>query len=135
MPESEHKVLVTREFKFCSAHQLPFHGGKCARLHGHNYRMAVGLLGYIHADEPNNAQSGMVVDFSEIKSALADIMDAIDHNSLNDLIFNPTAERLAEFMWLALKKRFGSLLYSIKIWETDDCSVEINVLTRSLGVH
>lgn len=97
--------------------------------------MAVGLLGYLQVDHEDNAQSGMVVDFGEIKSAMADIMESIDHNSLNDLIFNPTAERLAEFMWLALKKRFGSLLYSIKIWETDDCSVEINVLTRSLTIH
>ena len=30
---------IFKEFTFEAAHQLPWHAGKCAGLHGHGYRL------------------------------------------------------------------------------------------------
>jgi hypothetical protein len=32
---------IAKDFLFSAAHQIRFHGGKCERLHGHNWRVRV----------------------------------------------------------------------------------------------
>src|SRR6187399_2821283 len=56
---------VFREFTFEAAHRLPCvpDGHKCARLHGHSYRVELRVSG-----EPGE-HSGWVMDFAEIKAA------------------------------------------------------------------
>ena len=48
---------ITREHVISAAHRLYEYGGRCERLHGHNYRILVTLT----ADRMN--ELGMVVDF------------------------------------------------------------------------
>lgn len=55
---------ITREHVISAAHRLYEYGGRCERLHGHNYRILVTLT----ADRMN--ELGMVVDFVEVKRVL-----------------------------------------------------------------
>ena len=40
-------AIITKTFRFESAHHLPGHSGKCARPHGHSYRLEVAVRGPI----------------------------------------------------------------------------------------
>lgn len=74
-------------------------GHKCSRLHGHSFRVEVRVQGEIHDD------SGMVIDFAEIKAAFAPLHDAMDHRFFNeaDGLANPTSENLARWIWVRLQ--------------------------------
>tara|TARA_B100001173_G_C15927389_1_gene521211 strand:+ start:245 stop:685 length:441 start_codon:yes stop_codon:yes gene_type:complete len=63
------KVRVTKEFKFEAAHALDGYDGKCQDIHGHNYHLKVTFLGEPIKDK-STSNSGMVVDFGEIKDFL-----------------------------------------------------------------
>jgi len=72
---------------------------KCARLHGHSFRIEVHLSGEL------DPVTGWVMDFAEVKRIFAPIFDQLDHRYLNDIpgLENPTSERLAQWIWAALK--------------------------------
>jgi 6-pyruvoyltetrahydropterin/6-carboxytetrahydropterin synthase len=110
-------VIVRRTFEFEAAHRLPEHPGKCRELHGHSYRLVVAIE---RAVEP---QSGMAIDFGDLKRVVSrDVIELVDHRSLNDLIDNPTAERIAEWMWRRLHPELPGLV-EIELHETRSCSV------------
>jgi 6-pyruvoyltetrahydropterin/6-carboxytetrahydropterin synthase len=110
-------VKVRRRFRFEAAHRLPHHAGRCRELHGHSYELVVTVEGPIA--EP----SGMVQDFSELKRAAREaVVDRLDHRYLNDLVDNPTAERLAAWIWTQLQPVLPGLA-EIELAETSDCSV------------
>ncbi|MEY9211925.1 6-carboxytetrahydropterin synthase QueD [Thermobifida halotolerans] len=92
---------IFREFGFEAAHRLPRvpEGHKCARLHGHSYRVIV------HVDAPVDPESGWVMDFGDIKRAFKPIRDRLDHYYLNELdgLENPTSENLARWIWERLR--------------------------------
>ncbi len=58
---------IFREFTFEAAHRLPNvpAGHKCARLHGHSYRVEVHVAG------PVGAATGWVMDFGDMADACA----------------------------------------------------------------
>ena len=91
---------IFREFTFEAAHRLPHvpAGHKCARLHGHSYRVLVRVEG------PLNAEFGWVQDFGELKAAWKPVESELDHYYLNEVpgLENPTSERLAEWIWASL---------------------------------
>ena len=59
-------------------------------MHGHNWIITV----YCRARKLN--ADGMVVDFTEVKRR---IQDVIDHANLNEVLpFNPTAENIARWV-------------------------------------
>ncbi|MFG1757030.1 6-carboxytetrahydropterin synthase QueD [Micromonospora echinofusca] len=91
---------IFREFTFESAHRLPQvpEGHKCARLHGHSYRVEVHVRGEV------DASSGWVMDFGDIKAAFRPILDQLDHYYLNEVpgLENPTSEVLAQWIWAKL---------------------------------
>jgi 6-pyruvoyltetrahydropterin/6-carboxytetrahydropterin synthase len=88
---------IFREFTFEAAHRLPNvpPGHKCARLHGHSFRVA------IHVAGPVGVESGWVMDFQELKDAFAPLNDCLDHHYLNEVdgLSNPTSENLAQWIW------------------------------------
>jgi 6-pyruvoyltetrahydropterin/6-carboxytetrahydropterin synthase len=88
---------IFREFTFEAAHRLTHvpDGHKCARLHGHSYRVEVRVGG------PVGEQTGWVMDFGEIKDAFAPLHDKLDHRYLNEVdgLGNPTSENLARWIW------------------------------------
>ena len=113
-------MLVSREFKFDSAHFLPAYKGKCENLHGHTYKLRVTFEG-----EPD--KEGMVVDFARIKGIVGGkVLAELDHKNLNDVIANPSAENIAAWIWGKLEGGIdGVKLYAVRVWETEGCFVEV----------
>nr|WP_267618390.1 6-carboxytetrahydropterin synthase QueD [Gordonia bronchialis] len=98
---------IFREFTFEAAHRLPNvpDGHKCARLHGHSYRIAVTVHGEI------NEAFGWVIDFGDLKKEVQPLIDELDHRLLNDItgLENPTSENLAVWIWDRLATRIPGL--------------------------
>lgn len=98
---------IFKEFTFESAHRLPHvpAGHKCARLHGHSFRVVVHVEGSLAQPE------GWVMDFTDIKTAFAPIRDRLDHYYLNEIegLENPTSENLAVWIWERLAPRLTGL--------------------------
>jgi len=117
MPNSDKPMTVrlAREFTFEAAHRLPNvpSGHKCARLHGHSFKVELVCEGQI---DPN---VGWLVDFADIKAAFAPLHDQLDHRYLNDIegLDNPTAEHLARWIWTRVKKTLPQLV-QVNVAET-----------------
>ncbi|HEY3676752.1 MAG TPA: 6-carboxytetrahydropterin synthase QueD [Candidatus Tumulicola sp.] len=114
-------MQIRRRFRFEAAHVLPHHLGKCARMHGHSYRLDVAVRGPLRED---GAAQGMVVDFDDIKRIVRErVVDVLDHRTLNEFDDNPTVERMVLWAW---KRLDGALdgLDELVLWETgDSCAV------------
>ncbi len=98
---------------FSAAHQLPGYDGPCRHLHGHTWKAVFVLEGPV---QPN----GMVCDFKVIKKLLDEQLP--DHQFLNDLLPNPTAENLAQWLFTKTKAALapqGLTLKTVEIWESD----------------
>lgn len=95
---------ISCEFHYDSAHYLPYvpPGHKCGNLHGHTYRLIVTLEGDVRND-------GFVVDFADVKRAVAPLVKALDHRLINDVIPNPTVEVQLEWFWDHLKPTLPQL--------------------------
>lgn len=106
---------LRKTFQIEAAHRLPNVpvGHKCARLHGHSWRIEVAIEGPIGKD------TGWVMDFADLKAAFQPIYDRIDHQYLNDIpgLENPTSERMAIWIWNELKPLLP-LLSELVIAET-----------------
>lgn len=98
---------IYKEFTIEAAHRLPQvpPGHKCARLHGHSFRIELRVRG------PLDPALGWVMDFADIKRAFAPIYDRLDHHYLNDIpgLENPTSERLAVWIWEQLTPALPAL--------------------------
>ena len=88
---------IWKEFTFEAAHRLPRVPAdhKCARPHGHSYRVAVHVCG------PVDDHAGWVCDFADLGAAFEPLRARLDHHDLNTVegLDNPTCERLAEWIW------------------------------------
>jgi 6-pyruvoyltetrahydropterin/6-carboxytetrahydropterin synthase len=108
-------VQIRKQFKFEAAHVLPYHDGKCSRLHGHSYRLDVTVEGPLETAGP---ATGMVVDFDVLSQVVrANVIDALDHRHLNDLIDNPTSENIVAWIWRRLAPALPQLA-ELTLWET-----------------
>lgn len=100
-------MLIYREFTIEAAHRLPNVpvGHKCARLHGHSFRIEVHVSGEL------DAHTGWVMDFADVKTAFQPLFDRLDHHYLNEVpgLENPTSENLARWVWTELKPRLAQL--------------------------
>jgi 6-pyruvoyltetrahydropterin/6-carboxytetrahydropterin synthase len=114
-------MQIRRHFRFESAHVLPFHPGKCARMHGHSYVLEVAVRGPVLSDGPAR---GMIQDFDDIRRIVREaIVDRLDHQTLNDFIENPTAEQIVLWVWRQLDPLLAGL-DELVLWETpDSCAV------------
>jgi 6-pyruvoyltetrahydropterin/6-carboxytetrahydropterin synthase len=106
---------IFKEFTLEAAHRLPNvpAGHKCARLHGHSFRVR------IHVAGPLGEETGWVMDFADIKTAFAPLYEQLDHNYLNDIdgLDNPTSENIAVWLWDKLQPGLP-LLSAITVFET-----------------
>jgi 6-pyruvoyltetrahydropterin/6-carboxytetrahydropterin synthase len=99
--------------EFDAAHSLPGYQGKCANLHGHTYQVEIVVEGDVGED-------GFVMDFYKLKKIIAVALDDLDHSYLNDILPNPTAETIAQWISDRLKRdMMGTAvrLLSLKLWE------------------
>ena len=92
---------IFRVFQVEAAHRLPNvpEGHKCARLHGHSFRIEVHVAGEV------GENSGWVMDFAELRKIFQPVYDQLDHHYLNEIegLENPTSENLARWIWQQLK--------------------------------
>jgi 6-pyruvoyltetrahydropterin/6-carboxytetrahydropterin synthase len=102
-------MKIGRIFHFDAAHFLPDYKGKCEKVHGHTYKMEVVI-------EDEVKDKGMVMDFTELgKIVEINVIEKFDHENLNELMENPTAENIAKDIFKRLDKLLP--LLSVKVWE------------------
>lgn len=98
---------VYKRFRIEAAHRLPNvpEGHKCARLHGHSFRIELVVSG------PVGERSGWVLDFADIEAAFGPIFAMLDHRYLNDIegLENPTSENLARWIWRRVRPALPGL--------------------------
>lgn len=110
---------VSVEQHFDAAHYLRGYRGKCENLHGHRFRVIVG----IECLQLNDI--GLAYDFAELKGHLREILARFDHTCLNDAPpfdeINPSSENIALTIYNELKPRLlgnsVSLTY-VEVWES-----------------
>src|SRR6218665_487135 len=113
---------ISREFTFEAAHRLPHvpPGHKCARVHGHSYRIEITLRG------PVDPKLGWVVDFAELTAAWQPLQAQLDHRLLNDVpgLENPTSELLAAWVFERMHIP-GTQVSKVRVAETctSSCTV------------
>jgi 6-pyruvoyltetrahydropterin/6-carboxytetrahydropterin synthase len=107
------RISVTRQFHFAAAHYLPEYQGKCANLHGHEWKVELSF------ERPVNVNTHMVIDYSDIKQLESLSVDALfDHSKLNLTLSNPTAENILLFIWERLMLDYDAkCLSQICVWE------------------
>ena len=92
---------IFKTFNLECAHRLPNvpPGHKCARVHGHSFRVD------LHVRGPVDARLGWVMDFADVKAAFAPLYEQLDHQYLNEVagLDNPTSENLARWIWDRLR--------------------------------
>jgi len=136
-------MLITKEIEIDLAHRVPNHKSKCQNLHGHRYKIEVGVDDKL-ITIPGASSEGMVIDFGDLKNIMMDVLDKqFDHNSVfyrDDPIagavaligegqtkkphfvsFIPTAENLAHhwYQLMALELEVvGIKIKHVKVWET-----------------
>ena len=150
MDESDNPVTINRRFELDAGHRLSRHDFKCQNFHGHRYKYEVEIRGI------PDAESGYVIDFSNIK---APIMDAFDHNFLfnqNDPLLKsgvidmiqaeqakepylmdcePTVENIAResirLIWesMATQEQLNVTSITMAVWETPNCDVEMRAIS------
>lgn len=110
-------MLLRVEFQFNAAHRLPYYEGPCFRTHGHNYKLIVLIASQM------DPRSGMSMDFGKIKQTVrTKALDAIDHNDLNQVLDNPTAENLVVWIWERLRPALPQLV-ELELYETPEFGV------------
>lgn len=108
------KIKLIRSFS--AAHRLPQYDGPCHDLHGHTWKAVFVIEGPVQPD-------GMVCDFKTVKKLLDSHLP--DHQFLNDLLENPTAENLAQHLFDKIAPELAAknlTLKTVEIWESDNAA-------------
>jgi 6-pyruvoyltetrahydropterin/6-carboxytetrahydropterin synthase len=114
---------VSKDFLFSASHQIRMHGGKCERLHGHNWRVR------LHARASSLNRLGMVVDFADLYRIGSELCARFDHQNMNEVPpfveVNPTAENVSRYLYeeanRALAQAEGPrvVITRVEVWEND----------------
>ena len=104
---------------FSAAHSLEGYLGNCAHIHGHNWMVEV----FVKCEQLD--EIGIGIDFRDIKQAVKEVIQGLDHFNLNDLPafedVNPTSENIAKFLYQELAKQLNSdgvKVSKVKVSET-----------------
>ncbi|PZG44541.1 6-carboxytetrahydropterin synthase QueD [Spongiactinospora gelatinilytica] len=108
--------VIAKRFAFSASHRLDLlpEGHPCRRDHGHNYVVEIRLT----AQELD--PYGFVADFSELTPVRDHLADTYDHRCLNDVLEQPTCERLARrlYRWCSDNLPVAHLLRAVRVSET-----------------
>jgi 6-pyruvoyltetrahydropterin/6-carboxytetrahydropterin synthase len=101
------KAELVKDFTFEAAHALPHapKAHKCARLHGHSFKIEVRVEGEV------DPAKGWLIDYGDIAKAFEPLYAQLDHYYLNEIpgLENPTSEQLARWIWERLKPALPEL--------------------------
>lgn len=92
---------------FDAAHSLPWEP-KGETVHGHTYRTEVVIEGEVN-------EKGIVLDFRDLRVAVKEVTDRLDHRNLNDVLDLPTCENITRFVFDHLRKDLP--VVSVRVWE------------------
>lgn len=111
--------IVERSFTFDAAHHLPNYRGKCRNVHGHRWKLTVGVR------MPLDQETGMALDFAQLKQIVhSEIVDIYDHQDLNNIFDLPTAENICLEIWTQLRNSaFGDALCYVTVKEGENTQV------------
>ena len=129
-------MLITKEIEIDMGHRVTNHKSKCASLHGHRYKIEVGVDDRIITTE-GSSDEGMVMDFGDLKEVMMEVLDrGFDHGivlwegdslvqsvskdaktKLRVVDFIPTAENLAQYWYFLLKEELTQRTIRIKYVE------------------
>ena len=110
-------MLLRVEFQFNAAHRLPLYEGPCFHTHGHNYLLVVFVESNV------DPKTGLSQDFGAIKTVVYEnALERINHNDLNQVLDNPTAENVVTWIWERLRPALSGLV-ELQLYETPDCGV------------
>ncbi|MDA8172642.1 MAG: 6-carboxytetrahydropterin synthase QueD [Nitrospiraceae bacterium] len=110
------------ESSFAAAHQLRGHGGKCEKLHGHNWKVQVHVL----AERLNDID--LAIDFHDLRRHLGECLAPLDHSMLNDVFpfteKNPSSENIAKWVYDSMRKRLNGEVHlsAVTVWESETAS-------------
>jgi 6-pyruvoyltetrahydropterin/6-carboxytetrahydropterin synthase len=94
---------VKVEDEFSASHQLRHYGGKCEEMHGHNFQVFAQVEG-----TELDPDTGLLIDFKELRGNLRSILSELDHRHLNELPafeqVNPSSENLARYIYVRLEE-------------------------------
>ena len=135
-------MLITKYIEIDMGHRVPNHKSKCRNVHGHRYKIEVGVDDKV-VHTKGVSDEGMVIDFGDIKTILMEEIDAkFDHGytlykedayayifdtlkkdgqKIIFVDFIPTAENLAKHWFHLIKAKLAEKkikIYQIKVWET-----------------
>jgi 6-pyruvoyltetrahydropterin/6-carboxytetrahydropterin synthase len=130
--------ILKAEASFDSAHFLKDYRGKCGNIHGHRWRIVVGVKDDKLVGEEDLQNRGFVFDFGKLKSDIKNIADSLDHKfiieqgsmdkttlhtletfygfEIVECQFRPTAENFAEFIYNIMKKKYK--MDFVEVYET-----------------
>jgi 6-pyruvoyltetrahydropterin/6-carboxytetrahydropterin synthase len=110
-------VLTVRDH-FDAAHSLRGYDGECQRLHGHTWDIEVSVEG------TQLDGIGILYDFKTLKDDLRSVVDAYDHQYLNEVVpfdaMNATAENLARVIHERLSAKIDGpvRVTEVAVWES-----------------
>lgn len=128
-----YKVSVSSHFS--AAHFLEDYKGLCGSVHGHRWEV---VLSVFVKDKDEDTQ--MVVDFTDLKKTLNELMDKMDHSFILDPNGNSvskdfyalakkhgmrvfefrgrtTAENIAKFIYGYIKEKTGWTTHEVEVFE------------------
>lgn len=124
--------ILEKDFRFEASHQLPYHDGKCKRLHGHSWKMTVKVE--CDAIQTEGSKQGMVMDYGDLKKIVQPLVDEkLDHWHLNDTtgLESPTSELLAQWIYQQLEGKFASPAFLLSITIEETCTARCTYHKRS----
>jgi 6-pyruvoyltetrahydropterin/6-carboxytetrahydropterin synthase len=136
-------MLITKTIEIDMGHRIPNHKSKCKNIHGHRYKIEVGVNDKLITKKGDSSE-GMVIDFGDLKEIMITQIDnKFDHgfciyekdefwiffNQLRKEYdqkiiitdFIPTVENLSKHWYELIKPRLNDLgikIKYIKVWET-----------------
>lgn len=134
--------ILKVEYSFEAAHFLAGHAGKCRNIHGHGWKVVAEVESSTLVAEGESR--GMVVDFSQLKKDLKQIVDIYDHalivetdtlrkTTYDNLVedgfrlievpFRTTAENFAKYFFDALSEKEYAVT-RVSVFETpSNCAI------------
>ena len=148
-------MIISKYIEIDMGHRVPNHKSKCRNLHGHRYKIEVGVNDKV-VDKKGSSDEGMVIDFSDLKAVMMQELDEkFDHgfviSSDDDLLsdfqhyrdglgmkiievdFIPTAENLAKYWFELMEPKLaerGVKLFYVTIWETPSSTAQYRLLDK-----
>lgn len=111
--------LLHVKHEFSAARALRDYQGKCANIHGHNFKLQANIQTPV-------TEKGYAIDFYQVKKYLTEITEKYDHIHLNEASpfdqLNPTTENIAKYLHQQLSNYLDKTtaeVISVTLWESE----------------